>query len=216
MTKAEAKRLLRRAVLRRVKAAAADDPSGFRSAMLRGLLRPMLLRDKELLIGIYYPMAHEVDLLPLMSEYPQHRYAFPCCLGPRRMEFRIVHDPARDMAPAAMGIPAPLPHCPAVEPQELDMILVPGVAFTPEGDRLGYGGGYYDNYLPHCTRAQRFALAFAEQLVVKLPTEPHDCRVPMIFLGASGLRADARCAPRSPRAGRRPRDRRQSNAPADD
>lgn len=182
MTKAEAKRLLRRAVLRRMKAAAAADPCGERAAMLRGLLRPMLSSDKPLLIGIYYPMAHEVDLLPLLRDYPQHRFAFPRCLGARRMEFRIVCDPARDMAPAAMGIPAPLPHCHAVEPQELDMILVPGVAFTPAGDRLGYGGGYYDNYLPHCTRARRFALAFAEQMVVKLPTEPHDCRVPLIHL----------------------------------
>ena len=182
MTKAEAKKQLRRAMLSRLKAAAAADPCGERSAMLRELLRPILSSDKPLLVGLFYPMAHEVDLLPLLRDYPQHRYAFPRCLEARRMEFRIVRDPARDMAPAAMGIPAPLPHCHAVEPQELDMILVPGVAFTPAGDRLGSGGGYYDNYLPRCARAQRLALAFAEQLVDSLPTEPHDCSVPLIHL----------------------------------
>ncbi|MGN0835824.1 MAG: 5-formyltetrahydrofolate cyclo-ligase [Akkermansia sp.] len=182
MTDAEAKKQLRRAVLSRLKAAAAADPHGERSAALRQLLRPLLASAEPLLIGLYYPLAHEVDLLPLLRDYPQHRYAFPRCLAARRMEFRIVRDPVRDMAPAAMGIPAPLPHCPAVEPPELDLILVPGVAFTPSGERLGYGGGFYDNYLPRCTRARRLALAFAEQLTDSLPTEPHDCRVPLMHL----------------------------------
>ncbi|MGN0867924.1 MAG: 5-formyltetrahydrofolate cyclo-ligase [Akkermansia sp.] len=182
MTEADAKKQLRRAMLSRLKAAAAADPCGERSAMLRELLRPILSSDKPLLVGLYYPLAHEVNLLPLLRDYPQHRYAFPRCLGARRMEFRIVRDLARDVAPAAMGIPAPLAHCPAVEPAELDLILVPGVAFTPAGERLGYGGGFYDNYLPRCTRARRLALAFAEQLVDSLPTEPHDCRVPLIHL----------------------------------
>jgi 5-formyltetrahydrofolate cyclo-ligase len=62
-----------------------------------------------------------------------------------------------------------------VDPKELDVVVVPGLAFTPDGRRLGQGGGHYDRFVarlrPDCVT---IGACFHEQLVVDLPTEPHD------------------------------------------
>lgn len=181
------KQQLRRQMIARLRAAAAADPEGRRSAALRRLLAPLLQQASPLTIGIYYPLPHEVDLRPLLAEHPQHRFAFPRCLKERRMEFRHVRDLAADMEPAAMGIPAPKAHCSAIAPEALDILIVPGVAFTAQGDRIGYGGGYYDRYIPRCPQAQIIALAFIEQLLPELPTEPHDCCIRPVLYTANNL-----------------------------
>lgn len=175
------KQQLRRQMVARLRAAAAADPEGRRSAVLRRQLAPLLQQESSLTIGIYYPLPHEVDLRPLLAEYPQHRFAFPRCLKERRMEFRLVRDLSADMEPAAMGIPAPKAHCPVMLPEALDILVVPGVAFTAQGDRMGYGGGYYDRYIPLCPQARLLALAFPEQILPELPTEAHDCRIGQII-----------------------------------
>lgn len=174
------KQLLRREVLQRLKAAASADPAQLRSAQLRQKLAP-LLEGNGKRVAIYAPLPHEVNLLPLLQEYPQHRYVFPLCLPEHQLRFHQICNPGQDMEPGAMGIPAPAAHTPAVEPEEIDLLIVPGVAFTRAGERLGYGGGYYDRYMPRCTRAQIIALAFDEQLVDTLPTESHDLRIPTII-----------------------------------
>lgn len=62
-----------------------------------------------------------------------------------------------------------------VEPQWPDVVLVPGLAFTRSGDRLGQGGGWYDRFLtglrPGCVTV---GVGFVEQVLDHLPTEPHD------------------------------------------
>lgn len=172
---------LRSRVLQRLKTAAAADPQQQRSAALRRRLAPLLQGTAPMTVALYAPLPHEVNLLPLLTEFPQHRYVFPSCLREHRMEFRAVSNPATEMEPAAMGIPAPKAACPAVQPQEIDLMVVPAVAFTEEGARLGYGGGYYDRYLPLCTRARLVGCAFAEQMEPALPTEEHDLRIPELF-----------------------------------
>lgn len=175
-----AKKALRREVLQRLKAAAAADPAQLRSAALRKHLAPYL-QQKELCVAIYAPLEHEVNLLPLMQEYPQHRFVFPLCLPGHKLRFHEVRDIAADMQPGAMNIPEPAPHTPAVAPQDIDLLIVPGVAFTHRGDRMGYGGGFYDRFLPLCPQAQVMALAFAEQMEEFIPTEPHDLRIENII-----------------------------------
>jgi 5-formyltetrahydrofolate cyclo-ligase len=58
----------------------------------------------------------------------------------------------------------------------VDFVIVPGLAFTPEGYRLGYGGGFYDRFLPQVP-APNAGVCFAEQIVTDLPVEAHDVRV---------------------------------------
>ena len=63
------------------------------------------------------------------------------------MEF-VVYDP-KQLAKTSFGLLEPQGDLEVVEPSQIDLIHVPGLAFTTEGYRIGYGGGYYDRYLEH-------------------------------------------------------------------
>lgn len=179
MQQAQNKKELRRSVLARLRTVTPEQRAR-RSDELRHQLAP-LLSAAPCTIGIYAPLAHEVDLMPLLSEYPQHRYGFPRCEKEHRMNFHHVTEPSGQLIPAAMNIPAPKKDLPIIEPSDFDIIIVPGVAFTATGERLGYGGGYYDRYLPLCRKATLLAVAFPEQIVESLPTEEHDLIIPTII-----------------------------------
>jgi 5-formyltetrahydrofolate cyclo-ligase len=72
-----------------------------------------------------------------------------------------------------------------LDPRLLDVVVVPGLAFTADGRRLGQGGGHYDRFLPRLQPACRtVGAAFAEQLVADLPTEPHDVRLDLVVTDA--------------------------------
>jgi 5-formyltetrahydrofolate cyclo-ligase len=64
--------------------------------------------------------------------------------------------------------------------EEIDAILVPAVAFDRRGHRIGYGGGYYDRFLPEVLRAVRIGAAFSCQIVPRVPEDPHDLPVDRI------------------------------------
>ena len=61
-----------------------------------------------------------------------------------------------------------------VQPEDLDLVMVPGVAFDRTGARMGHGKGYYDKLLWRARRAPLVALAFECQLFPEIPTAPHD------------------------------------------
>lgn len=64
---------------------------------------------------------------------------------------------------------------------ELDLIITPGLAFDREGNRLGYGKGYYDRVFTRYSKALKVAPIFDIQLVDKVPTEEHDIKIDMII-----------------------------------
>jgi 5-formyltetrahydrofolate cyclo-ligase len=82
------------------------------------------------------------------------------------------------MVASRFGIPEPTG--PALPVDDIGFVLVPGLAFTAAGYRLGYGGGFYDRFLPKlsCPYA---GVCFAEQLVDELPVEPHDIPVQQVI-----------------------------------
>lgn len=67
-----------------------------------------------------------------------------------------------------------------VQANEIDLLIVPGLAFTEEGYRLGFGGGYYDRYLTGFM-GHTISLAFQSQIVSELPIEEHDISVRKII-----------------------------------
>ncbi len=77
-----------------------------------------------------------------------------------------------DFAPGRFGIPEPTTHEPFVETP--DVTIVPGLAFTRTGLRLGQGGGYYDRYLAQHPATYKIGLCFNEQLNDELPADAHD------------------------------------------
>ena len=83
-----------------------------------------------------------------------------------------------DVVAGYLGIPEPRESLPIVDPDAIDWVLVPGVAFDAAGRRLGYGGGFYDRLLPLIRAGvPRIAGAFDVQIVDEVPAGPHDQRI---------------------------------------
>ena len=100
----------------------------------------------------------------------------------KRIQFHFVTDVDRSLTPGAWGIREPDPaQCGGAETGDIDFVLVPGVAFTPDCARLGYGGGFYDAVIGE-TRADaaKVAAAFDVQIIDALPVEAHDQRVDLV------------------------------------
>ncbi|MEH7303972.1 5-formyltetrahydrofolate cyclo-ligase [Neobacillus drentensis] len=68
----------------------------------------------------------------------------------------------------------------SISSDQIDLLIVPGLAYTREGYRLGFGGGYYDRYLLNY-QGKTLSLAFSEQLVPQFPVENHDIPVSKII-----------------------------------
>jgi 5-formyltetrahydrofolate cyclo-ligase len=126
-------------------------------------------------LAAYVSLGGEVDPSPLVAAAVARgaRVVYPRTLpGQRRLGFAACAPEA--LAPGAFGAHEP-PACePDVAPGDIDVVLLPGVAFTPGGLRLGRGGGHFDATLAAMPRAFRVGLAFDLQIVDALPREAHD------------------------------------------
>lgn len=86
-----------------------------------------------------------------------------------------------ELEPGYMGIPEPnVGEDRKVDIKDVDIVIIPGTGFDPRGNRLGYGGGYYDRLLADAKNIPRVALAFEEQIVDEIPAEPHDMKMDVI------------------------------------
>jgi len=103
----------------------------------------------------------------------------------QRMDARVITDPDRDLHSGRLGILEPDERiCPQAALSDIDLAVVPGLAFTPAGHRIGYGGGFYDRFLGEW-QGNSCALAFEEQVVETLPFNPdHDTAVSHIITDA--------------------------------
>lgn len=127
----------------------------------------------------FYTMRSEVQTPPMIRRAQQQglEVSLPRMAGRRTLQLHVVKDLETELQTNALGIAEPRPTLPAVSPDSLAAIIVPGVAFDPEGYRMGYGGGFYDKLLLSAPQAVRVALAFDLQCVPSVPREPHDLPV---------------------------------------
>lgn len=95
----------------------------------------------------------------------------------------LIHDLNLDIEPGTWGIREPKrENLQQVNPLEVDCIFVPGAAFDEQGNRLGYGGGYYDRFFERLKdTTPKIALAFDCQVVSKIPVESFDKRVDLLI-----------------------------------
>ena len=135
----------------------------------------------------FWPMPDEPDLRPALVALWERgvTVALPVVVGPRRLAHRA-------FAPGALragrwGIMEPPRSARAVRPAQVDVVLVPGLAFGRDGGRLGMGGGFYDAFLAG-TPALRVGVCPAAALVASVPTDAHDARLDAVVTEAEVVR----------------------------
>lgn len=87
-----------------------------------------------------------------------------------------------DLKVGKYGILEPLDFSREVEEKEIDLVIMPGVAFDKNGGRVGYGGAFYDRFLKKLRyETPKIALAYDFQIFCKVPTEEHDEKIDRII-----------------------------------
>lgn len=127
-------------------------------------------------ILVYMPIVGEVDLTPLLGREPRKRWILPriipeeagCMVFHPYEPGRLVHHP--------FGMEEPSPDLPIVPAGEVQLALVPGLAYDRAGRRLGYGGGYFDRFLRGFTGVS-LGVTFRLLLLDRLPCAEHDVTV---------------------------------------
>lgn len=133
-----------------------------------------LLREART-VALYAALGAELDPAALDPRLRSRgvRVVYPRIRpGERRLAFAACA--LADLVRGPRAAREPPASAPEVDPAEVDGIVVPAVAFSEDGLRLGRGGGYYDATLAAWPRALRVGVAFDPQVVPALPHEPHD------------------------------------------
>jgi 5-formyltetrahydrofolate cyclo-ligase len=126
------------------------------------------------IVAGFWPLPGEIDTIPLLHALAAG--GWPLCLPvtPKRglpLTFRA-WKPGDALVPGRFNTQHP-----TGEEQKPDFILVPLLAFDAAGNRLGYGGGYYDRTLAALPHAYRMGCAFASQQIERVPTGPDDIKL---------------------------------------
>ena len=178
---ADAKSALRSRILALRDALPAAERARASAAVSTIILGTPAFREAEVVLA-YLSFGSEFDTAALVGDViaSGRTLVLPRVVrGSRLLALHAVADPVHDVAPGRWGIREPREErCPAIDPARVDFVLVPGVAFTGRGERLGYGGGYYDRLIPRLdARAALVAAAFSVQICDAVPIEPTDRRV---------------------------------------
>lgn len=139
------------------------------SIVIADRIKKLPAYQKAKTVGLYFPIGSEVNLMSLTKDAGK-RFCYPKITDMKtaQMEFRsdsgvTTHGPFKTREPLGD----------LVSPDQIDLILVPGVAFSRTGVRLGYGKGFFDRYLktfPH----EFIGVAFSVQIADRLPVDPFD------------------------------------------
>lgn len=126
-------------------------------------------------IIIYLPIHGEADLTELFNKYAaKKQFILPKVQGRQLKLYKVSN--LEHVEPGKFGILEPKIHLPQVDPSEADLILVPGVVFSENGHRIGFGKGFYDRLLKK-VKCLKVGIAYEFQIVKNIPGEKHD--VPM-------------------------------------
>lgn len=170
---------LRRSI-RAQKRAMTEDEINRRSEKLGQLFAASDAYKNAKTIYGYLPYNQEVRTVPMLEQALKDgkRVAVPKCYGDE-MKFIFLDDLSK-VEKGYCGIPEPVADEPVAD-DETALVLMPGLAFDPQGHRIGYGGGFYDKFLAAEPSHPTLALCYDFQLLEHLETEDHDIPVDYVL-----------------------------------
>lgn len=136
--------------------------------------------QKARTLFLFYGVGAEPHTAPLIDRLIAlgKTVALPRMLPGHLMDV-LVYDPARPLVQNKFGLWEPDEACPALTPEQIDLVLVPALCYDRHNYRLGMGGGYYDRWLEHY-RGTTVGLCRSALLADRLPAEPHDRPVDLV------------------------------------
>ena len=139
-----------------------------------------LYKNAKTIYG-YLPYNQEVRTVPMLEQAIRDgkHVAVPKCYGDQ-MRFLYISDFEKEVAPGYANIPEPIADEPVAD-DKTALVLMPGLAFDPQGHRIGYGGGFYDRFLSAEPDHPTLALCYGFQMVEHLETEEFDIPVDQVL-----------------------------------
>lgn len=173
------KQELRKAIRARKRAMTEEEIERRSRSLCQKFLESDAYRACRTLYG-YLPYNQEVRTLPILAQAlaDGKQVAVPKVYGDD-MKF-IVLDDLTQVSKGYAGIPEPIADAPVAE-DETALVLMPGLAFDPQGHRIGYGGGFYDKFLSREPNHPTLALCYEFQMVEHLETEEFDIPVDTVI-----------------------------------
>ena len=134
-------------------------------------------------ILLYSPLPEEVDLLPLLASATSPSVLFPRVEGESLGLYR--YSPGSNWVMGPFGLREPDPESwDRAFPEDIDLAIIPGLAFDHAGARLGRGRGFYDRLLgEHEFRGRKIGLCWDFQFLDSVPREPHDIVMNQVITG---------------------------------
>ncbi len=127
----------------------------------------------------YWSLPDELDTTAFIEKWKDEKQIYlPVVKG---KEVDLIHFRGKEqMKIGAFGIKEPIGE-PLINVDKIDFGIIPGVAFSADGYRLGRGGGYYDRILPKLSKAYTLGVGYALQLFKEVPIEPHDIKLEAVI-----------------------------------
>ncbi|MCJ7665969.1 MAG: 5-formyltetrahydrofolate cyclo-ligase [Actinobacteria bacterium] len=139
-------------------------------------------KDSKKIIA-YFPFRSEIDTTIIIRKAlrQQKKVLLPRVNG-KDLDLYYIKDLSKDLGPGSFGIMEPVPaECIPASYKDIDLVLIPGVGFDRQMNRLGYGGGFYDKLLKILPAdLPRIAIAFDLQIVDSIPIMAHDLKIDII------------------------------------
>ena len=147
--------------------------------------------DKARTVALYAPIRGEVPtrdiLIAALRDEKIVCYPLSHVHG-RILAFRAIKSEA-ELEPGRLGVREPTNSADLIAVDQIDLFVVPGLGFSPDGKRLGRGGGYYDATLKVASaRSRRVGLAFNDQIVQSIPTNTDDVDMDLVATESQTIR----------------------------
>ena len=175
---------LRKQVLQEMKAIPREQKQAMDQALTDQFLKHPFCQEAKV-IATYLSFPHECQTQELIEQALRDgkKVLIPKTYPKGRMDF-VVYNP-QQLVKTSFGLLEPQGDLEVVDASQIDLIHVPGLAFTTEGYRIGYGGGYYDRYLEHFT-GHSMSTIYPCQVQQFMP-ENHDIPVQEVLVDEGNL-----------------------------